>query len=218
MLKKPGIALAIIFILVLAACAPKAQALPPAAIATSYPAQGDVSGIPQASNTLESRLAIGILKMEGTNQAVTADQARILLPLWQQVQTMVANSATNPTDLQTVYQKIEGTLTPAQITAIEGVSLNQADIQTFAQSLGIQITPFPTLSANELATRQAQPTLSPEQQATRQAQRGNRGGGTGGFPAGTPGAFSGRGGFGGFGMEQMFISPLITLLQQRAGG
>lgn len=193
-----------VFILGLAACAPKAQAAPQSAN------PGAFSGTPGPRNSLESRLAAGTLKLEGTSQAVTADEAKTLLPLWQQIQTMSADTSTNPADIQAVYQKIEQAMTSDQVQAIQNLSLTQSDIQTLAQNLGLQITPIPT--------------LSPEEQATRQAQRQSRGsgtgstGGNGGYPSGTPGAFSGRGGFGGFGFEQMFIDPLITLLQQRAGG
>jgi hypothetical protein len=96
------------------------------------------------------------------------------------------------------------------------------------QQLGIQITPgafggaganggtpFPTLSADERATRTAQ----------RETQVASNGGtpvaGFNGTPGagfnGTPGA-GGRGGGGGFGFANMFIDPLIKLLQTRAGG
>jgi hypothetical protein len=163
-------------------------------------------------NTLESRLAIGLLKLEGTAQAVTADQAKQLIPLWQQVKTQGANGAANQADIQTTYQQIEKVLTSDQTTAIQNMSLSQTDIQDMMKTLGIQITPgaggfgrpnnngtpFPTMSADQRATRTAQRTLTP----------GSGNAGAGGF----------GGGRGGFGFNQMFIDPLITLLQKRAGG
>jgi hypothetical protein len=109
------------------------------------------------------------------------------------------------------------------------MNLTQADVQSMMQQLGIQITPgafggaganggtpFPTLSADERATRTAQ----------RETQVASNGGtpeagfngtpGAGGFN-GTPGA-GGFGGRGGGGFANMFIDPLIKLLQTRAGG
>ena len=42
------------------------------------------------ANTLpvEYQLLLGTFKLEGTAQAVTADQAKLLLPLWQQIQKL----------------------------------------------------------------------------------------------------------------------------------
>ena len=197
-------------LLALSACSP-AQPTPAASVDNSQPAANGGGGQGQNGgggprNTLESRLAIGLLKLEGTGQAVTADQAKQLIPLWQQVKTLGANGGSQ-TDIQTAYTQIEKVLTTDQTTAIQNMSLSQTDIQDMMKTLGIQITPgaggfggrpnngtaFPTMSADQRATRTAQRTLTP---------------GAGG------GGFGGRGG----GFNQMFIDPLITLLQKRAGG
>jgi len=37
---------------------------------------------------VEYQLLLGTFKLEGTAQAVTADQAKLLLPLWQQIQKL----------------------------------------------------------------------------------------------------------------------------------
>jgi len=185
------------------------------------------SGGPQ--NSLESRLAPGTLKLEGTDQAVTADEAKQLLPLWQQVKTMNADSTTNPTDLTAVYQQIEKAMTTTQVQTIQNMSLTQTDLQNLMQTLGIQITPgsfgnFPTMSADQLATRQALgtpapgsgsgnfSTLSPDERSTRQAARTL----TPGANSGGPTTGGGRGGGRGFGSSQVFIDPLIQLLQTRS--
>jgi len=162
------------------------------------------------ANTLESRLAMGTLKLEGSSQAVTADQAKQLLPLWQQVKTLSANTATSQTDLQAVYQNIEKVMTSDQIKTVQNMALSQTDMQDLIKSLGITPpaggaggqgrpdngTPFPTMSADQRATRQAQRTLTP----------------------GSSAAGGGLGGRGGFGFNRIFIDPLIKVLQTRAGG
>ena len=175
--------------------------------AQAAPQNGAKNGAPGAGrNTLESRLAMGTLKLEGSNQAVTASEAKTLLPLWQQVKTLSANTATAPADLQTAYTAIEKAMTADQIQAIQNMNLTQTDIQDLIKTLGI--TPpaggpggnggtFPTMSADQRATRQAQRTLTPGS------------GGPGGAGGGTRG---------GFGFNRVFVDPLITLLQQRAGG
>ena len=194
-------------------------------------------------NGLDSRLAMGILELEGTSNAVTASQAQQLLPLFQQLQsdmgsfgggngapnggpnaTPDANATPqapagtgsgNVTDLQSLYQQIEGVLTSDQITAIEQLDLSQTDIENLMQQYNIQYTPgagqngsgFPTMSADQQATREVE----------RQTQAAANGGTAQPAYSGTPGAggFGGRGGFSGY--DRLFIDPVVTLLQQRAG-
>ena len=216
----------LILVLALSACASKQ-----ATQANNTNSGGQPNGnAPQ--NSLETRLAPGTLKLEGTDQAVTADQAKQLLPLWQQVKSMLADSTTNPADLTAVYQQIEKAMKTSQIKAIQNMSLTQTDLQNLMQDLNIQITPgsfgsFPTLSADQLATRQALgtpapgnpgagsgnfATLSPDERSTRQAERTLTPGANNGNPNGNRGV--GRG----FSFSQVFIDPLIQLLQDRAGG
>jgi len=171
------------------------------------------------STSLENRLAPGILKLEGTSLAVTAQQAKQLLPLWQQVQTLDTSSSAQASDLTTVYQQIESALTTDQVNAIQAMSLTQSDLQALMTNLGIQITPgaFGAGGGNGGGSG-TRSTLSPDQLATLTAQRTLTPGapGGGGFTrgSGTPPA---AGQFGNRGMDMMFINPLIQLLQQRSG-
>jgi len=211
MKKKASLILATFFaFLVLAACSSSAaQATTSINQSSNTSSPGNTSG----SASLENRLAPGILKLEGTNLAVTAQQATQLLPLWQQVQTLDTSGTAQTSDYTTVYQQIESTLTSDQVNAIQAMSLTQSDMQTLMTSLGIQVTPGafgggsgsrPTQSPDQLATRTAQRTLTP----------GAPGGG--GFVRGT-GTPPAGGQFGSRGMNTMFVAPLIQLLQQRAG-
>jgi uncharacterized lipoprotein YajG len=236
MMKKASfILITLLTIVVLAACSTSnnnsVQIMP---LATENPANNSSTSA-AGFTSIDDRLAPGILKLEGTNLALTAQQAKALLPLWQQVQTLDTSGSAQASDYTTVYQQIESTLTSDQVNAIQAMSLNQSDIQALMTSLGIQVTPGAfngsrsTLSPDQLATRTAQgtpgafngsrSTLSPDQLATRTAQRtltpGAPGGGGGYFGGnGTPPA---GGQFGNRGMNTMFIAPLIQLLQTRAG-
>jgi hypothetical protein len=163
---------------------------------------GPAGGGPQ--NTLESRLAMGTLKLEGTSQAVTADQAKQLLPLWQQVKTLETNTTNSQADMQAVYQNIEKAMTADQIKAIQDMNPTQSDIQDLIKSLGI--TP-PAGGAGRPNGGTSFPTMSPDQRATRQAERTLTPGNGGGF----------GGGRGGFGFNRIFVDPLIQVLQKRAG-
>ena len=72
-----------------------------AAIATQVAATSLASATSQTADTrslntsytngfpVEYKLLVGTLKLEGTDQSLTTDQAKVLLPLWQQVQSGV---------------------------------------------------------------------------------------------------------------------------------
>jgi hypothetical protein len=240
MVKKVLAIVSLLMIFVLAACAsqPTLVILPPVADSTETPvpngAQANANSQTNTTgnNALENRLAYGILKLEGTSYAVTADQAKVLLPLWQQIKTMTAsfaanNSSNNNTnnntagDMQIVYSQIEKALTTDQIQAIQQDSMTQSDIQALMQQYNIQITPganggnFPTLSADQRATRAAQFQQTPGAGGGRGFGGTRTPGQNGGFGGnGTPGPNGARG----FrGMNFIFEDAVISLLQQRAG-
>ncbi len=184
---------------------------------TAIPAGPSNGGTPEVS--LENRLAMGTLKLEGTSLAVTADQAKQVLPLWSTIKDMIANPAITAPDLLAEYQRVEQDMTSDQLQAIQNLALNQTDIQALMQKYNIQVTPFPGENGGAFAT------LSPDERATRTARETQTSGTPGArfFGTGTPGArFFGTGtpgarSFGGRGMDRLFLDPLILLLQQRAG-
>jgi hypothetical protein len=158
---------------------------------------------------------IGILKLEGTPQAVTADQAKNLVTLYKAVKTMSADSSSSPVEIQALYSQIDESLTPPQTQAITKMDITAANLRTTMSDLGIQ---FGGGGGN--GTRTA------------------NGGGGGGF-GGPPGGFGGGGGipggggaggaaarptsvFGASSARQQQINPglltaVIELLSKRAG-
>jgi hypothetical protein len=214
--KRIAIVSGFILVVLLAGCASAA----PTAVsqAPAYPpAQDQPQNRPTGGPlnlTLENKLAIGTFKLEGTDKAVTAQEAGQLLPLWQQVGQLTTNGDTNTGDYLAVYQKIEAAMTSDQIQTIQNLSLTNADIRGEMQSLGIQGGFGGGGSQN----------LTPDQRATRIAQFGANGT-PGARPRfqGTPNSnrTPGAGGFGGGMMRNpnaIFVQPLIQLLQTRAGG
>lgn len=193
--------LTIILVVALAGCAGATPAAPATPAGPTGNSGQEVS--------LENRLAVGTLELEGTSLAVTADEAKQLLPLWSTIKDMMANPATTQSDLLGEYQRVEQGMTSDQLQAIQKLMLNQTDIQTLMQKYNIQITPFPGESGG------AFPTLSPDERATRTARETQNPGTPGArfFGNGTPGAR----GFGERGMNRLFLDPLIQLLQTRAG-
>ncbi len=183
---------------------------------------------------LEQKLAIGTLKLEGTPQAVNATQASALLPLWQAVKSLSANSNTAPAEITAVYTQIEGVMTTDQTQAIQKMTWTQPDMQALMTQYGVQIgngQGGQTLTADQRA-KHGRPSSNPAARIAegavsvgRAASRGG-GGGFGGGQGGTSGPSTTQrtpqpgqgGGRGGMGMNSLFIDPLIKLLQTRAGG
>ncbi|GIV64835.1 hypothetical protein [Bellilinea sp.] len=180
-----------------------------------------------AQMTLETRLAVGILKLEGSQWAITAEQARTLLPLWKAVKTLSGSDTASADEIQALYEQIQEALTAEQIQQIQAMSLTQDDIRALMEQYGISFN----------APMGGDGTLSQEQIATRVAQRAQSGGG---FPGGgvpPEGGFGGAGAppgmmgeFGGqvtpdptrmaqrrgLGMNRLFLDPLIQLLETRS--
>jgi hypothetical protein len=96
------------------------------------------------------QLAAGIIKLDGTSNAVNAQQAAQLLPLWQSLQQIETTSATQQAgsqgtpqvtpgvrpnsammqQVQAQFVLIQNAMTPAQIQAITAMNLNRQDISS----------------------------------------------------------------------------------------
>lgn len=171
-----------------------------------------------ASETIQSRLAVGTLLLKDTDLAVTKDEAAELLFLWKAVKTL--SSANNAADeeVQALYDQIQETMTPAQVEAIQALQLDAEKLGSLRTELG--------LGMNAEAKSDSTSSSSSSRRASNSG--GGMGpGGMGGPPMGDPGMMAGggippemqtqsagqtnttaaRGGAG-----QMFIEPLITYL------
>jgi len=183
-----------------------------------------------------NQLALGTLMLEATEHAITPDQAKTLLPLWQALQ----GGVTAEDEIGAVLKGIEGAMTEEQLAAVADMQLSQEDMQAWMEDQGFGSGGgFPGAGGDPDArgTRQAESggggeglgrggEMSPEM-ATMRAQFENMseeereqmratvqaGGGMPGGPAagGAPGG-PGRGGGVGF-----LIRPLVELLAERAG-
>jgi hypothetical protein len=158
---------------------------------------------------VEMKLAVGTLKLEKTDQAVTPAQAKELLPLWKAVKSLSSSDTTTQEEVDGLYSQIKDTMTPEQVQAIEKMELTQDDFNALMKDLGIQ---FPqggpggpgegmqNLSESERATRVAQ-FRTQNQNGSQGGQQGGGSGfepGGGGFPpGGDPGGFGGPPGEGG---------------------
>jgi hypothetical protein len=116
------------------------------------------SGTIDASTmTLETKLAIGILKLEGTDNAVTAEQAKELLPLWKGVKVFSNSDTISDAEMEALYQQIQETLTTAQLQAINAMDLSDQDMTTIASDLGVTMGFRPGISSTPGASMDQMP-------------------------------------------------------------
>jgi hypothetical protein len=193
-----------------------------------------------------TQLALGILRLEETPQAVTPAQAKALLPLWQAFQ---GGALQNQTEQNAVLKQIEGSLTADQTKAIAAMQLTNDDLRKWMEEHGQQFGPGG--AAGTPGPGGGPPDMTDEQraafQATRQAgggppdfgnmteaqraafrataeasgmqfpQGGQGGPGPRGTPGpGRPGGAGGQGRF--FSSYRIFVAPLVELLTARAAG
>ena len=113
------------------------------------------------------QLAFGTLLLAETDDAVTADQAKALLPLWQALQGGVTATA----EVSAVLKQIEGAMTSEQLEAIAAMQLTQEGMGDWMQEQGVGF-------GGGFAGG-GQGEVSEEARATRQAQFGAGRGGEG---------------------------------------
>lgn len=89
-----------------------------------------------AALTPEAKLGLGILKLEGTPQAVDAKQAATLLPLWQLLRQLNSSSSAAPEEVSAVVDAIQAAMTADQVSTIDGLQLTQRDIFQTLQDMG----------------------------------------------------------------------------------
>jgi len=141
---------------------------------------------------ISMKLALGTLNLDGSENEVNADEAAALLPLWKAVRSLGSSDTVAAEEMNALYDQIQETMTPDQVTAIDQMQLTRDSMTEIAQKFGFEL--FGNGGRNG--------TFTPEMQATAQAAResGQFSGGNfpvppeGGFPGGGPG---GGGGFGG---------------------
>jgi len=114
---------------------------------------------------VRNQLSLGTLELDGTPNAITPEQAEILLPLWQALLSTQKSGTAAQAEVSALLEQIEGSLQGEQLVAIRDMQLTQSDMQTWAAANGV------TLGSGGGLPGQGQ-GLSPEERATRQAQEG----------------------------------------------
>jgi hypothetical protein len=142
--------------------------------ATLQPGGGTLGGM--------AEMAVGTLKLEGGAQAITAEEAGKLLPLWKAYRTLSQDSSASRLELTALATQVRETMTTEQVAAIDGMKLGMSDLMTLMQSRGIQMQAAgPSGAASGTASSNS---------ASRSSSSGAGGGGG---PAGGPGGGPGGG-------------------------
>jgi hypothetical protein len=128
-MNKPTIILLLILTLILTACSGSAaNATSPAGNAPGRGAAGELSAPLQ--------VALGTIKLEGTENAVTAEQARELLPLWETLQQLEGSDTAATQEKEALISQIQETMTTEQTQAITALGLSRQDMFSIMQSQG----------------------------------------------------------------------------------
>lgn len=165
-MKKIALAILILLALVLAACN------------TTSSGTQTTSATPNSSSVIlpvQTELILGTFKLEGTAQAISAEQAATLLPLWQVYQDLSASDTAAQAEMDALVGQIQATMTSDQLAAIDDMNLTQQDIMAVM------------VEQNVIETAQQQTTSS---QSSSTVSQGAPSGAmpAGDIPAGDPGA------------------------------
>ncbi|RLC56625.1 MAG: hypothetical protein DRI80_16040 [Chloroflexota bacterium] len=144
---------------------------------------------------VRNQLALGTLNLEDTPQAVTADQAATLIPLWQALRGTMNSGAAAQAEVDALLKQIEGAMSAEQLSTIRAMKLTQGDLRAWAQSQGLSAGTGSGSGVGSGQPRSGQ-GLSPEERATRQAEREAQGSNSGG-------------------LSKALIDAVITLLESK---
>jgi protein-disulfide isomerase len=107
---------------------------------------GGVSGEIQANSTqastdlpIETKLVVGTLKLEGTEQAVTSEQAKGLLVMWQVYQELLSSDTAAQAEIDCLIEQIQETMTAEQMKAVSAMNLTQQDVFALIQEQGVEM-------------------------------------------------------------------------------
>ncbi len=103
------------------------------------------TGIAYTSETLDmsyddaldttNQLILGTINLEETEDAITPEQAKAMLPLWQALQSGVTAQA----EMSAIVKQVEGTMTREQLGAIAAMQLTQEDMRGWMEERGLNM-------------------------------------------------------------------------------
>lgn len=125
-MNKASVILLLLLTLILTACSGNASS---AAGPTANGQGGAVGGL-----SAPIQVALGTIKLDETTNAVTAEQARELLPLWETLQVLESSDTAATEEKEALVGQIQETMTPEQTQAITALNLSRQDMFSIMQS------------------------------------------------------------------------------------
>ena len=95
------------------------------------------AGAPTGELSATTQLIVGTLKLEKTENAVTAEQAAELLPLWQTMQVLSESDSAAEQETEALIAQIQETMTAEQRQAITDMNLAREDMMSIMQEQGL---------------------------------------------------------------------------------
>lgn len=87
-----------------------------------------------------NQLALGSLRLEGSGNAVTPEQAQELAFYWQALKALAADSTAAAEETTAVQAQIVAAMTQEQLEAIAAMQLTNADMSEFYVEQGVELT------------------------------------------------------------------------------
>jgi hypothetical protein len=104
----------------------------------------------------EDQLLVGTLKLESTSQAVSAAQAKELLPLWETLGSLASSGTAAQQEVDAVVSQIKGTMSTEQISSITAMNLTQQDLTAAVVDTGASSVTSSTASSTSASSNQSQ--------------------------------------------------------------
>ncbi len=205
----------VLLTLALSACSTTGASAPTVAAGTVAPAPQTSTGSAVLTELLptdytdalsaRNQLALGTLRLEGTAQAITPEQAQTLAFLWQGLKSLSGTSTAASEETAAVQQQITDALSAEQLAAIRDLRLTSADLNAFYEERGIPLpTGDPDNPDAEAGSHRGR-NMTEEERAAWRAEREATGDGGGG-----------GGGGAGTARRDALMDAVIALLVERA--
>jgi hypothetical protein len=165
----------LVVVMLLAACGGTGATTGGATVATPSATEASVTSMLtedyEDAASLRNQLALGILRMEGTAQALNAGQAGTLLPLWQTLKALAASSTAESEEMEALQEQIAASLTGDQMAAIAALKLTNADLQAYYVEVGVAEvrTPEPGVTPQSSSLKDLPPEQREAARATAEA-------------------------------------------------
>ena len=141
-MKKSWLLLSILMVWLLAGCSGSAAEQGQSPLDAAGAVDGGIAAfVPQGGqNSAEAtRLLFGTLMLEGSELAVTPEQASQLLPLWKLYRSLLESDITATAEIEAVAKQIGQSMTAEQLTTFENQEIDRTRMNELMQDLGVDL-------------------------------------------------------------------------------